>query len=225
MPESKVLTNTTIGQIMQLVAAQVGIILNSGRTYIQFLDALDKQLRNICPFCKEHFDYKKNSILMSFGWFWFKWVVWLNPYDHEGTSHHYIIAPVRHIENEQDMNWWDVIAKHILLKRIAKLHGGEIQGATVTRSGDPDNSARSIMHLHINVLYPDGSIYLRETICKDEAKLQKTRTKTLVFWKLHEANVDPYEVAQNHELAKAVLSGEEYEIVKDFLCIPEMLKK
>lgn len=104
-----------------------------------------------CPFCQENF-YKYNlQPTLKMGKYWLattnQW-----PYDH--TKHHFLLIHLEHIENITEMSS-DAGAELI---EMTKWLINEYQipgGGLVTRFGDTNYSAGSVVHLHAQLIQPD----------------------------------------------------------------------
>ena len=185
----------------------VASVINGARTYRQFLDMVDKAGNGICPFCPEHFDASKNCVIGKHGYREEVWLAWKNPYPINHSSHHFIIAPARHITHLNDMTAEDWGNMNFLIREIVKDLPG---GCVAIRFGDPNLNAGSIRHLHVNIIVPDGTGDVQVTLAKNPQKKEEARSRVLAFEKLRLAGISAENAPQQ---AEEILSPEEMKIV------------
>lgn len=171
-----------IPKIPGLNRDQVLTLMNC-RSHNQYLSMIGDYEAGRCPFC-DPLDEKNVVLHQDLGW-----RVWKNPYPLKHTSLHLIMAPRQHVTDIQDISPSDFEA----MGRIFKWARHEFEfkgGAFAMRFGSPEFNAGSVLHLHANIIVPDGTGAVQITLAKDTAKVEETIARMKVFEKLR-GNASP----------------------------------
>jgi diadenosine tetraphosphate (Ap4A) HIT family hydrolase len=181
-------------QIEGLTSDQVQTLRNC-RGLRQFTSMVGDYQQGKCPFC-DPLD-KKNEVLYATE----NWRIWKNPFPLDHTKTHLIMAPIRHKEKITSITDRDFAeAGEIFCWARDEFHIPG--GCFAMRMGSPEYNAGSVLHLHANIIVPDGTGAVQVTLAKDVGKVAETTTRMLVFNKLRLG-------------AEAMsLSAEEQELVK-----------
>lgn len=101
-----------------------------------------------CPFCTDNFLKYHTKPILRTGTYW---IVTKNAWPYEGTSHHFLLVSVPHIESIADASKesWDELRAHIAyLQKKYKLKGKSL----LMRSGEPSMTGASVRHLHAQLI-------------------------------------------------------------------------
>lgn len=104
-----------------------------------------------CPFCQENFSKYNRQPILKMGKYW---MVTTNQWPYKHTKHHFLLIHHDHIESISEMSS-DAGAELI---ELTKWLIDEYQipgGGLVTRFGDTNYSAGSVVHLHAQLIQPD----------------------------------------------------------------------
>lgn len=170
----------TVRQIHGLNQDQILSLVNS-RSYSQYCEAINAFLAGKCIFCDPL--GPKNQILHTTDGGELAWRVWRNPFPLKHTSHHLVMAPVRHITDPKDVTL-DDWRRQGEIWLYARDQLGIVAGASVGRFGSPEFNAGSILHLHYNIIVPDGTGDVQITIGKSPRKIAEISARMKVFEKL-----------------------------------------
>jgi hypothetical protein len=151
------------------------------RSLQQYSDGIEAFLNGKCIFCDPL--GPKNKVLFETDGGELAWRVWENPFPLKHTSKHLIMAPVRHLTNPDEITGWDW-TKQGEIWLYARDVLGIKAGACVGRFGSPEFNAGSILHLHTNIIVPDGTGDVQVTIGKSREKMELIARRVLVFEKL-----------------------------------------
>jgi diadenosine tetraphosphate (Ap4A) HIT family hydrolase len=101
-----------------------------------------------CPFCTENFLKYHTKPILKTGTYW---IVTQNAWPYEGTTHHFLLVSVPHIESIADTSKesWNELHAHIAyLQKKFKLKGKSL----LMRSGEPSMTGASVRHLHAQLI-------------------------------------------------------------------------
>ncbi len=101
-----------------------------------------------CPFCQEHFLQYHTKPILRTGTFW---LVTKNAWPYEGTTQHFLLVSIPHVEAIEDVveDSWAELHTHIAyLKKKYKMQGVSL----LMRSGEPSMTGASVRHLHAQLL-------------------------------------------------------------------------
>lgn len=101
-----------------------------------------------CPFCQEHFLKYHTKPILKTGTYW---IVTKNAWPYDGTTHHFLLVSVPHIESILDASAdsWQELHSHITyLQKKFKLRGKSL----LLRSGEPNMTGASVRHLHAQLI-------------------------------------------------------------------------
>lgn len=113
--------------------------------YVETLEAITAG--GFCPFCEEHLTkHHSRPIIERTD----HWIVTTNAWPYEGTAHHFLLIPRKHVEAIEQLSpdaWTDL---QLTYKRIVTNHC--IRGAALLmRSGKTDQTGASVTHLHAHI--------------------------------------------------------------------------
>ncbi len=170
----------TLPEIAGLNRDQVLTLMNS-RSYKQYCDGIEAYLKGKCIFCDPL--GPKNKVLFETDGGEHAWRVWENPFPLKRTSRHLIMAPVQHLTDPNLITRWDWIKQGeiwLYARDVLGIKGG----ACVGRFGSPEFNAGSILHLHTNIIVPDGTGDVQITVGKSPEKMELIARRVVVFEKL-----------------------------------------
>jgi diadenosine tetraphosphate (Ap4A) HIT family hydrolase len=101
-----------------------------------------------CPFCAEHLLKYHTKPILKTGTYW---IVTKNAWPYEGTSHHFLLVSVPHIESISAVSKesWHELHSHITyLEKKFKLKGKSL----LMRSGETQMTGASVRHLHAQLI-------------------------------------------------------------------------
>lgn len=165
-----------IPKIAGLNRDQVLTLMNC-RSYKQYLSMVSGYEAGQCPFCDPLGE--QNIVLYED----LGWRVWKNPYPIDHTYLHLIMAPKQHVTFVGDISPSDFEAMGRIFK-WARREFELIGGAFAMRFGSPQFNAGSVLHLHTNIIVPDGSGAVQVTLAKDPEKVTETIARMRIFEKL-----------------------------------------
>ena len=136
----------------------------------------DYQARK-CPFC-DPLD-PKNAILRETA----NWRLWKNPFPLKNTSLHVILATKVH-PWQGNILWSELWGEVGVLFSWARDEFKIPGGAFAFRFGSPEFNAGSVLHLHANIIVPDGTGQVRITLAKEPSEVETATRRMHVFEKM-----------------------------------------
>ena len=153
------------------------ITLSRARWFKQFKGMIQSYRSGACLFC-DPLGPKNKVIHEALGW-----RMWVNPIPEKHSARHLVMAPVEHISPEDEIVVDDFTAIGELFswaKQEFKFKGGGL----LMRFGSTWFNAGTILHLHVNIIVPDGSNEVRVPLAKTPEKVQAGFTRLQVFMKM-----------------------------------------
>lgn len=96
-------------------------------------------------------------------------------------AHHLIIAPVRHVRTELDLDCNEVLSLHSAHVFLGKEFDLSAGGIVATRFGDMRNNAGTVPHLHKNIMVPNGTDEEKIPIFKSLSDRAKNQARAKDF--------------------------------------------
>ena len=126
------------------------------------------QEKDLCYFCKQGSEEEKTlPVTIKEGAYWY---VMANDFPLEGSIHHYLIVPRRHIANTFDLMTYERHEQVALEEWLLKTFLPDVTGySSFVRSGDTKVTGATLTHLHYHYLVggprPKGEIKMEsETV-------------------------------------------------------------
>ncbi len=131
-----------------------------------------------CPFCQQERARRSKKFTAEFC----GWGLLQNEFRREDTKQMWLIVPLRHIVDPDEISGYDWTAIGHLFKqcrgrRIGNMPGGGI----MLRFGDPHYHAGSVEHFHVNVIEPIPGVDFRPPFAKTEESHEGNYTRLLRF--------------------------------------------
>jgi len=151
------------------------------RNYAYYCDSVKRLQNGECAFCV--FDTSLNQVLVEND----SWRAWSVPlkFRKKHLKAHFVLATKRHVlhyselSREEWMDQFDVLQE---LHKQFDISGGGL----VTRFGDPALNACSVQHLHTNIVIPDCTGEVAETLAKTPEKIAQAWQIMAVYEKLRQ---------------------------------------
>ncbi len=137
------------------------LTLSRCRTLEQYVSMYECYRSGACPFC-DPLDSVKNRVIRANA----MWRMWRNPFPQVGTKLHLILASHRHIGPDDEITSEDMTAAGELFL-WARAEFKIMGGGFAMRFGSPWGNAGSVLHLHANVIVPDGTGDVSVALAKD----------------------------------------------------------
>lgn len=151
------------------------LTLSRCRTFEQYMSMYEDYRSGVCPFC-DPLDPVKNAVVHENA----TWRMWHNPFPHAGTKVHLVMASRRHIAPDGEITLEDMMAAGELFlwaRREFKIEGGGF----AMRFGSPWLNAGSVLHLHANILVPNGTGEVSVALCKDPEREARNFARMVEF--------------------------------------------
>lgn len=156
-----------------------------------------------CEFCGE-LDATVNRVVVELG-HWRAWTNVVAPL--AGQRYQFVIAPYRHLIEYHDLKSDESIGLTAIIARINTQYC--LTGyATFIRSGSPLVNARSVAHLHVNLVVSDGTADVRPILGKSRETVARDNRVLNIFKRMHamemEGNENPLYSLTDEERALVV---------------------
>lgn len=106
-----------------------------------------------CPFCSPSFEEVNGE--SKFPIYSTIWNIWHNLSPFEGTSHHVMFAPIRHVQDLSELNQQEWSSLLILLAQVQSKLGID-SFSLLLRSGDRRYNSATVDHLHLHMAVSDA---------------------------------------------------------------------
>ncbi len=148
------------------------------RSYKQYVSMIEGYRKGKCVFC-DPLDPEKNGVIKETTC----WRMWINPFPLKHTRLHLVMATRRHVTPGDEIEQHDFNEMGELFL-WAQREFGITGGGFAMRFGSPAESSGSVLHLHANIIVPDGTGVVEVTLAKEPAKVAEQTARMQVFEKL-----------------------------------------
>ena len=121
--------------------------LGNARTQAQYQEMVRLEAAGVCLFCPEGFSASKKQIIAAVG----EWTLTTNDFPYEGTLHHFLIVPLRHVTDLCELTGAELSDLALVIAKAKQDYCFDYYGLGA-RNGDPAFTGGTIRHLHFHLI-------------------------------------------------------------------------